>query len=179
MSETLQPNSYEEIPINESLALQALDVSQAEELFSITDANREYLGQWLPWVNQTLTAQDSAEFITQTVQKRKMGSEFGFGIILDNKVVGHISLMHVTDKRDPEIGYWISQDASGSGLTSSAALAVTDFAFHSLQLDKVIIRANPKNIASNKIAEKLGYTLERQDPYDSEGLLNIWAKYRA
>jgi ribosomal-protein-serine acetyltransferase len=176
MSETLLPPNNQEIVIDDSLTLRALSLGQAEELFSLTEANRDYLGEWLPWVDKTRSVEDSAGFISSIIQNRAAGTELGFGIVLEDKVVGHISLMHIDDDREPEIGYWVSKDCAGQGVTTKAATAVSDFAFHTLGLDKVIIRADPNNIGSNRVAEKLGYTLERQDPHAVEGVMNIWVK---
>jgi ribosomal-protein-serine acetyltransferase len=177
MSEILDPNYYEEIIIDDSLVLRALKPDQADELFRLTDTNRDYLAKWLPWVDKTHSPEDSIEFIAGIRKNREEATEYGFGIFLDEKVVGHISLMHVADDRDPEIGYWVSEDSSGKGVTTKVAQAVTDFGLKTLGLNKIIIRANPNNIGSNRVAEKLGYTLERQDPDAAEGLMNIWTKY--
>jgi len=176
MSETVNPHNREEIQIDDSLTLRALNPDQADELFSVTEASRDYLGQWLPWAYETNEVQDSADFIAKTNQKRRDSSELGYGILLDNKIVGHISLMHLADEKEPEIGYWVSEDFAGRGVTTKAAEALTNFAINVLGLDKIIIKADPKNIGSNRVAEKLGYKLNRQEFHETEGLRNVWVK---
>lgn len=34
----------------------------AEELFALTDRNREFLREWLPWLDETKTTEDSSNF---------------------------------------------------------------------------------------------------------------------
>lgn len=179
MSEVIfGPRKHTELFVDDHVQLREVTFDQAETLFSLTDANREYLAEWLPWVNDTNSAQDSTSFIKDIHEKRDNGQEYGFGIYVDGNLAGHTSLMHVLgDDRDPEIGYWIGQEFSGQGLTSKSADALTNFAFEKLGLSKVIIRADTENLASNKIAENLGYTCTHQAPEeDSDRIMNIWMK---
>jgi ribosomal-protein-serine acetyltransferase len=165
-----------ELEIDENLKLRQLIPDESNLIFSIVDSEREYLGKWLPWVENTQTPGDSKEFIEGIIQKRQEGTEFGFGIIVNDQPKGHISLMHVSDGKAPEIGYWISSQESGKGITSKAAKTVTEFGFKTLGLDKITIRADHRNIASNKVAEKLGYILTGQEYADTENAMNVWVK---
>lgn len=62
-------------------------------------------------------------------------------------------------------------------LDPKAPKALTDFGFGTLRLAKIIIKADPDNLPSNKVAEKLGYELERieGDPC-IENPANVWSK---
>lgn len=169
---------YESIQIDSSLHLRQLDLEDAEHVFSTVDANREYLSKWLPWVDSTKSVQDSREFISKTIEKRKAGAEYGYAIVADGLPVGHISLMHLTDGEEPEIGYWVASSASGKGITTKATKALTDFGFNTLNLTKIIIKADPDNLPSNRVAEKLGYKIERIDNADTRinNPANVWSK---
>ena len=39
--------------ISENLELRLLQLEDAQELFALTDANRNYLREWLPWHPQS------------------------------------------------------------------------------------------------------------------------------
>lgn len=178
MSEAYTENlPYEVLPVEGNISLRQLKPEEAPVLFGLVDENREYLREWLPWVDHTHTPDDSAKFIAEMIQKRKEATEYGYAICIDDEPVGHMSLMHVSDDKNlPEIGYWIASSASGQGNTTKAAQTLTDFGLHTLGLPKIIIMAKPENIASNKVAEKLGYKL--QETAYSERLnevVNIWA----
>lgn len=165
------------IKINDGLELRALTLDDAEELFTLTTRNKDYLAEYLPWVDKVNQVADSKRFITGNLNKRLKGERYGFGVIVNGKLAGHISLMHVKDKQTPEIGYWITESAAGRGIMTRAAGALTDFGFR-LGLEKILIKADAKNIASNRIAEKLGYRLKGAYPNKEGELRNHWIKQR-
>lgn len=173
---------YASLPIRgrDNIHLQQLLPNQAEELFAVTDANRDRLDKWLPWVERTKDASDSKDFIRDMLSKRQTGEEYGYGIIRDGEIVGHTSLMHLADGQDAEIGYWIAESAKGEGIATDAAATLTDFAFAELQLPKIIIKADPDNHLSNRIAERLGYKLTGQVTGKDDGSVsNVWAMTHA
>lgn len=173
-SETVLPSlPYRELIVDDSVKLTQLDLSQAERLFELTEQDRSYLSQWLPWPEHTRSTEDSREFIETMLAKRITGEEYGYGIELEGKLVGHISLMHLKDDYDAEIGYWLASSAAGKGVTTKAAARLSQFGFEALGLEKIIIRANPDNIGSNKVAEKIGYSCVSQVVHEAE-LLNVW-----
>jgi hypothetical protein len=47
------------IKINNKIYLRRLKVEHSEKLFAITDNNRAYLRQWLPWLDTYLSPIDS------------------------------------------------------------------------------------------------------------------------
>lgn len=166
--------STKSIRINESLTLEQLKIQDADRLFDLTEDNREYLSKFLPWPEFTKAVSDSRDFIELMLKRRGNNEEYGYGIKYDESIVGHISLMHLNDSQSPEIGYWIAKEYSGKGITTLAARALTDFGINELGLDTIIIRADPNNIASNKIAEKIGYIFEGQVEDETYKKLNIW-----
>ena len=77
-TESIVPNAEPNVPhqelfIDESLQLKQLDLSQAERLFELTEQDRDYLSQWLPWPEHTKSIEDSREFIESMIAKRASG----------------------------------------------------------------------------------------------------------
>ena len=175
MLEQIKTANHELILVDEQLVLRSVTETEAGEFFSLTDHNREYLAEFLPWVDRTLSVQDSLNFIKQVKEQRLEGSQYGFVIYYNNELVGHISLMHITDEASPEIGYWIAKDSSGRGVTTKATEAVQNFGFDIVKLNEIVIKARIENNASNAIAKKLGYTLQSVDQREDE-TLNIWRR---
>lgn len=169
---------YSVIDVSDELRLVQLELSDAERIFLLVDNNRSYLAEFLPWVEHTKEVSDSLDFITSVQQKRQAGEEYGYGIEYKGNVIGHMSLMHVKDGKPHEIGYWIGADYRGQGITATATTALTDFAFTVLGLDEVIIKADQRNIASNRVAEKCGYVIDSTELDDDQQLHNIWKKVR-
>jgi RimJ/RimL family protein N-acetyltransferase len=112
--------------------------------------------------------------INETIENRFQNTKYSYGIEVDGEVVGDVSLRNLNDdSHSPEIGYWMSPDYAGKGVTTRAVEALTRLGIETLGLREVIIRANPDNIASNKVAEKNGYQLVGTEVEDGE-LLNVW-----
>jgi ribosomal-protein-alanine N-acetyltransferase len=68
--------------------------------------------------------------------------------------------------RSAELGYVLVESAWGQGLATEAAGAVLDWAFATLDLNRVQAEADTRNRASGRVLEKLGFVLEgtlRQD----------------
>ncbi|HEU4700928.1 MAG TPA: GNAT family N-acetyltransferase [Conexibacter sp.] len=62
----------------------------------------------------------------------------------------------------PEIGWRLARRAWGRGLATEAALAVRAHAFGTLALPELISIVHPENARSQRVATKLGMTVERQ-----------------
>ena len=60
-----------------------------------------------------------------------------------------------------EIGYRLIRSAWGKGYATEAAGAVRDYAFNTLSLRRLIAIIDPSNIASIRVAEKIGMTYEK------------------
>ncbi len=167
--------NHESIKITENLSLEQLKPEQATEMFEMTDANREYLSEYLPWVEHIQAPEDSLNYINDTIESRKLGTKQSYGIVSDGHLVGSASIRNINhESRLPEIGYWIVPEYSGKGITTKAVRALTELGLGSLGLDKIILKANPENIGSNKVAEKAGYQPDGHTTEDGEDF-NVWS----
>jgi ribosomal-protein-serine acetyltransferase len=59
-----------------------------------------------------------------------------------------------------ETGYWIRSSLSNHGLMTEAINAITQYAFKQLRVKRIAITCDVDNTRSQKIPERLGYTLE-------------------
>lgn len=168
--------AYEEIKINDTIRLIQLQPEHADRLFELTDTNREYLGEFLPWVPYVQTVDDSRNHILETLDNRAHNQTYTYGIEVDGEIVGDISLRNLQpDATDRvEIGYWMTKECAGKGITTLATRALSDFGVNILGLKKITIRAEPDNVGSNKVAEKAGYTFTGQVDDEKYKRLNIW-----
>jgi ribosomal-protein-serine acetyltransferase len=174
MDEELKP-PYLQIRVDEHLVLRQLTPDEAYELFDMTEKNKKYLKPWMPWLKDNRTVKDSESFILSVMDKRNKQMRYGYGMIYDGKISGHISIMHLNDEKHPEIGYWLDHGLNGRGLTTKAVIRLTDFGLNTLGLKKILIKAKPENTASNRVAEKCGYKLEETKEYSGRGPMNVWS----
>lgn len=75
--------------------------------------------------------------------------------------VGMIGLHHVeaTD-RSAHVGYWTAREARGRGLTTEALRLLAAWSFSALGLERLELRADVDNVASQRVAERVGFTRE-------------------
>lgn len=149
------------IQIDEQLELRSLQPSDAEELFALTDDNRAYLKQWLPWLDFTLEVADSLKFIEQTMKQEELKNGFQTGIFYEGRLVGVIALHGINRANEStSIGYWLAEDAGGKGIMTKATESVVTYIFEELKLNRVEIKAATGNVRSKAIPERLGFVHE-------------------
>ncbi len=51
-----------QITMNQDLVLRMITPEDAEKVFALTDASREYLKEWLPWLDFTKELADTKAF---------------------------------------------------------------------------------------------------------------------
>jgi RimJ/RimL family protein N-acetyltransferase len=73
---------------------------------------------------------------------------------------------------DREVGWMFLTEARGQGYATEAATACLDFVFDSLGWDRVIHVIDPRNLASQRVASRLGSTL--QGPVTLPGSREGW-----
>jgi ribosomal-protein-serine acetyltransferase len=66
--------------IGPGLDLRLLEERRAEEVFRLCDTDRERLRQWLPWVDGTLSADDTRAFIRHSLEQFAKGEGLVVGI---------------------------------------------------------------------------------------------------
>ena len=81
-------------------------------------------------------------------------------IVLGGRVVGAVELEIDHTNRIASLGYGIGREHWGEGLTTEAARAVVDYSFYAFDLAKISARADPRNVASWRVLEKLGFQRE-------------------
>jgi ribosomal-protein-serine acetyltransferase len=149
------------LKINDKLELRPFKSEDAAELFALTEKNREYLRQWLPWLDRTRTEKDSAEFIVFTASEANKGVGFTFGLFKNAVLVGVASFQNINKtNRAANIGYWISRDQAGQGFARAMTKAMIQHAFQSMNLNRIEIRCAAENVASQKVAEACGLSYE-------------------
>jgi ribosomal-protein-serine acetyltransferase len=141
-------------------ALAPLEERHAGEVFALTDANREHLGRYLPWVEGTREVADSLAFIRSARRQAAAGEAVHVGIFAAGRLVGHASLMDIAPGHMAEIGYWLAAEAQGRGLMTRTVSALVEHAFDELGLRRLLIRARPDNRRSIAVAERLGFAFE-------------------
>jgi RimJ/RimL family protein N-acetyltransferase len=80
------------------------------------------------------------------------------------KFIGRCGLLPWTidGQYDVEVAYTIAEEYWGQGLGSEAAQAILQYGFEKLNLSRLICLIDPDNTGSQKVAEKIGMTFEKE-----------------
>lgn len=86
-------------------------------------------------------------------------TEWVYGLLSPDErtVLGAASLHPRIGPDAVEIGYWLAAGATGRGLATRAAAALTRVAFASSDIAHVEIRCDRRNVASGRVPARLGY----------------------
>jgi RimJ/RimL family protein N-acetyltransferase len=76
-------------------------------------------------------------------------------------LLGSISLMRFAwQHARAEVGYWLAGESRGQGHASRAVRMITSWGFRSLALERIDLMAATGNPASQRVAERCGFTRE-------------------
>jgi RimJ/RimL family protein N-acetyltransferase len=111
---------------------------------------------WIPAIPRPYTQEDARAFVTGEVE---LGPH-NFAATEDgDRIVGAIGI-RVNEQRTGHIGYWCVREARGRGLTTRALRLVSRYGFEELKLERLELITDPDNVASQRVAEKVGFQRE-------------------
>ncbi|MBP6856637.1 MAG: GNAT family N-acetyltransferase [Candidatus Pacebacteria bacterium] len=150
-----------EIQINEHISLKIRKEDEAETLFDLVEKNREQLRDMLPWVDATQSSEDLRKFIMDCERGYAESKKFDYGIYFDGEMIGSGGINNFrSEYRKCDFGYWIDKDFEGKGITTTVIAHLINEAKEKLNVHRIEIRMEPRNIASRRIPEKLGFSYE-------------------
>jgi RimJ/RimL family protein N-acetyltransferase len=108
------------------------------------------------------TERHARDFIAGTAADQAAGRELGLAVVdTDGALLGAVGLANFDwpDLR-AEIGYWTVAGARRRGVGSRATRLLAVWALTQLGLERLELLANPVNEASQRLAERAGFTRE-------------------
>jgi ribosomal-protein-alanine N-acetyltransferase len=135
------------------------DVPALFAIFSAPDVMRY-------WSSPPLEHIDEARELLAHIQdgfRRRALFQWGVARRADNRVIGTCTLFHPDlDNRRAELGYALAREHWGNGFMQEALRALLNYAFADLNLHRLEADVDPRNAASIRTLEKLGF---RQEGY--------------
>lgn len=143
------------------IEMRQFEPRDAETVFAVVDRNREYLRQWLPWVDGSRSPEDIRLFIARAQAQFEAGQGPNVGVWVEGVLAGNVGC-HPIDwaHRSCSLGYWIDAAQQGKGTITRCCAAMLDHLFDGLRLHRVEIRCGTGNTRSCAIPERLGFTRE-------------------
>ncbi|MCC4767134.1 GNAT family N-acetyltransferase [Methanosarcina sp. DH1] len=107
------------------------------------------------------TLDEERYFLGLNETKRKANFEYNFSILYYGRLVGACGIK--IDQHRPwigEIGYFIDRDYQGMGIATEAVRQLEKVGFEQLDLQRIVILMDTRNLASKRVAQKCGYKKE-------------------
>ncbi|HEY3361917.1 MAG TPA: GNAT family protein [Methanosarcina sp.] len=107
------------------------------------------------------TLEEEMYFLQLNEAKRKANFEYNYSILYYGKLVGACGIK--IDQHRPwvgEIGYFIDRDYQGKGIATEAVIQLEKIGFEKLDLQRIVILMDTRNLASERVAQKCRYEKE-------------------
>ena len=142
------------------LVLRWLELSDVPALFEIFSDQR-VMRYWssLPWTDES----EGVEMVESIRRSFAKGSLYQWGVARrsDDTIIGTCTLDHIDARnRRAEIGFSLRRDHWGQGYMSEATRTFLRFAFEELELHRLEADVDPRNEASIRLLERLGFRRE-------------------
>ncbi|KHF38890.1 GNAT family N-acetyltransferase [Halalkalibacter okhensis] len=144
----------------ERLFLRKIKTDDLEDMFIYgSNANVTKCVTW----NTHQTRADTKEFIDFALDnyKNKQVAPWGIEMKGEQKLIGTIDFVWWKPvHKTAEIGYVISEDYWGKGITTEAVKRLIEFGFRNMELFRIQAKCFVENIGSQRVMEKAGMSYE-------------------
>src|SRR5436190_23361255 len=133
---------------------------RADDVRPLYEAARESIPKvsvWLPWCHENYAIEETQEFIAARARADEEWYSFGIFDKDSGRFLGGVGLNFFNRVHQmANLGYWVRTSAAGRGVATRAARLVARFGFAQLGLHRIEILAAVRNVASQRVAEKVG-----------------------
>jgi len=143
------------------IELRLFQPEDAEEVFAAVQRSREYLREWLPWVDFTESPHDIRSFIQRVHYQFEANQGPQAALRVEGKIAGSVGC-HPIDwpNRHCGIGYWLEPSYQGRGIITRACANLLDYLFDEVGIHRVTIQCGTGNHRSCAIPQRLGFVHE-------------------
>lgn len=140
------------------------------------------LREWMPdksiytyWGKGPSKAEKNPEMLFEKKTKPTKSFHLGVAIKDSDKVIGDLWLYLIENNRMASVAIRLSMEYQGKGYGTEALSALTGFCFEKTELKRLWTEVDSRNVASQRILEKCGYTKEG---FIRQGkMINTWCDY--
>ena len=126
-----------------------------------------YLSDQLVVKHMGISACESVEEVLdeikwyKSIYKNRTGMRWGITLKDSGKVIGSCGFLNRNPRHfRSEVGYELSREHWGKGIANEALERVLKFGFEHLELERIEALIEPKNLSSQKLVERQGFTRE-------------------
>ena len=149
---------------SERLDFRSYTEADLDFLYSMLSDERmtEFIGN-----GKTRNSEETFNFLQWIFQHYKQNNEYGLKLLVrkeDGVIIGHAGIVPqlIEGQEELEIGYWIAREYWGNRYASEAAETLLQRGLNQLGVGRFISLIQKPNLASRKVAEKIGMQLEKE-----------------
>jgi RimJ/RimL family protein N-acetyltransferase len=144
------------------LRLRPVCLEDADTVYTSIRESIEPLGRWMDWCHIGYAREDSDAWIAATRSAWEAGGAYEFLVFeRSGRHVGAVGLNQFNrENNGANLGYWVRQSSQRQGFAVEAVRRIVRFAFEKARFQRVEIVAAVDNVASRRVAERAGATLE-------------------
>ncbi len=147
--------------ISSSLEIRLTLPKYASEIYTLIEKNREFLKEWLPWLDNNTSEEDTQNFIQEQLIKFTKGEAVHTTIFHEGAIVGVAGFNSIDHTNGiGYLGYWLAEEFNGKGIMTQVVTNLIEMATVDLSLQKIDIRCATENSKSRAIPQRLGFTHE-------------------
>lgn len=140
------------------IRLRPYQADDADQLYEAARESIEHMSPWMPWCHADYSREEAESWVASNCGKT--GTDEGhIFVIVDNhgRFLGGCGLNRIdTAHRYANLGYWLRASALGRGVATQAVKLLRDYSFNETDLDRLEIVVAVENIASQRVAERVG-----------------------
>jgi RimJ/RimL family protein N-acetyltransferase len=135
-----------------------------DSVYAAVRESIDTVGRWMSWCHPDYSMREVDQWIATCERNWNVDCadrEFGIFDEEGGEVLGGVGINQINCVNSfANLGYWVRASRTGSGIASTAARLAAQFAFRELKLSRIEIVARVDNIASRRVAEKIGARFE-------------------
>lgn len=147
-----------ESELSKRIGIRPYRAEDADQLYEAVQESVAEVFPWLPWCRPDYSLEDAREWARTRAELFEQGVEYNF-VDLDEsaRFLGAGGLDDINKvNRYANVGYWVRSSATGRGVATALVAHVATFAFRQTDLVRLEILAATGNLASQRVAEKVG-----------------------
>jgi len=145
------------------IVVRAFRLDDAAALHGAVSESIAEVAPYETWCHSGYTAGEAAEYVNWWIETREKNCAFYYAVedAANGQLLGACGLSgYSAEHRHAMLGYWIRTSQTGRGIATRAARLVCDAGLLDLGLIRIDIEVPTSNVASQRVAEKLGATRE-------------------
>jgi RimJ/RimL family protein N-acetyltransferase len=115
------------------------------------------------------TYKKATRHVAESIRAWHVGTWYDFALsrVGSAAFLGRVGLDRIRGNETANVGYWVRTGQTGRGIATAAVRLIAQFGFEDLGLRRLELLIAVDNLASRRVAEKVGATYEGILPVDS------------